>query len=119
MKRVRITHPVLGVIVTAMIGMGCLGAAPASRPTGRRDIIRPGDGVGPVSLGMSESELDDAMGKPATMPWGQSPKTQRDYLDKDMTVLLSKAEPRKAGVILAGRAYGIADVVPVGTFPWR
>jgi hypothetical protein len=122
MKKVRVTHPVVGMIVTAMIGMGCLAAArPATSRTasGRRDSLRPGDGAGPVVLGMSEEELEHAMGKRATPPWATIPPTEWDYPDKDMTVLFTKSEPRKAGVILIGRAFGVESVVPVGEFPWR
>jgi hypothetical protein len=123
MKKVRVTHPVVGVIVTAMIGMGCLAAArPATSraASGRRDVLRPGDGAGPVVLGMSEEEVERAMGKRAEPPaWAKVPADQWIYPDKDMTVVFTRKEPRKAALILAGRAGGVESAVPVGEFPWR
>jgi hypothetical protein len=115
MKRILITHPVLGVIVTAMIGMGCLGA---TQPTTRGDIIRPGEGVGPITLGMTEAELDDAIGKPATAPWDH-PATVREYAAKGMTILMSKAEPRTVAAILGGRGEGVLNTIMAAPFPWR
>jgi hypothetical protein len=123
MKKVRVTHPVVGVIVTAMIGMGCLAAArpaTARAASGRRDVIRPGDGAGPVVLGMSEEEMERAMGKPAQPPAGiKGSRYEWAYPDKGMAVPFTKAEPRKAGVILAGHAFGVQPVVSEGEFPWR
>jgi hypothetical protein len=118
MKRVRITHPVFGVIVTAMIGMGCLGASPATRSASRRDTIRPGEGIGPIVLGMTEAELEDAMGKPATMPWKEAP-TVRQYPSKSVSVLLSKQEPRTVTAILAGRPAGVVNTMLMGPLPWH
>jgi hypothetical protein len=118
MKRIRITHPVLGVFVTAMIGMGCLGASPATRSATRRDTIRPGEGVGPIVLGMSEAELEDTMGKPATVPWNDS-LTVRQYPAKSVSVLLSKQEPRTVAAILAGRPDGVVSTMLMGPLPWR
>jgi hypothetical protein len=117
MKQVRITHPVMGMIVTAMIGMGCLAAAPATRSI-RSDIIRPGDGVGPIQLGMSESELEAAIGKPATVPWNQPP-TVREYPGRGVTILLSKTEPRTVAMILGGRGEGILNSVLVAPYALR
>jgi hypothetical protein len=118
MKRVRITHPVMGMIVTAMIGMGCLGASPATRPNARRDIIQPGERIGPIELGMTEAQLEAAMGKAATMPW-KEPPTVRQYPAKSVSVLLTKQEPRTVAVVLAGQAQGVVNTMLTGPLPWR
>jgi len=110
----------MGVIVTAMIGMGCLGAA-STRPTTatrRTDLIRPGEAVGPITLGMAEAELEQAMGKAATVPWNEPPNV-REYPAKGVTVVLSKQEPRKVTMVLAGRREGALASLVVGSLPWR
>ena len=58
------------------------------------------------------------MGKPATMPWKQSPSV-RQYPSKSLSVLLSKQEPRTVAAILAGRPAGVVNTMLMGALPWR
>jgi hypothetical protein len=118
MKRVRITHPVMGMIVTAMIGMGYLGASPATRAASRRDTIRPGDRVGPIVLGMTEAELAAAMGEATDVP-RNDPLNVRRYAARGVAVYLSMREPRTVAGILAGRVEGVIHPEIIGPLAWR
>jgi len=122
-------HPVLRAIAlgltVSLVGCALLGSEsktdvnsvarkktpPAMKSVMKDNLIVPGKRIGPVSVGMSVSQLYDVMGEPT-----QSEKlrgTER-YVFEDLEVVVDDADQSVNSVAIASSDYATADHIKVG-----